>query len=128
MMGLSLYASRTVLLYLACLVVLLCPYSTGVTHWKLQDNAIVSPARAELSGAGGQQDDYAIPNLQLKDPEFAVLLRHSSAGKNGHGLRSSRSSCPVVVNLDSQQVSTSAQCNEKQRLTAPRNPDGSGVM
>lgn len=83
--------------------------TAGVTHWKLQDNAI-TPAATDLSGPTAQQDDVFAMSLPTTDPEFAVLLRHatkvpsgSSAMGNRGTLRSGSSrACPVVsVSLDS---------------------------
>lgn len=77
------------LLNTVCLCQVLFSVSVGVTHWKLQDNAIIVPASsAELSAK--HHEDYVIPNLQVRDPEFAVLLRHSGtkgSGKTGQGHR-----------------------------------------
>lgn len=124
------YIRTTMALYALCLMLLLFSKTTGVTHWKLHDNAIISPVSTEL--APGQQDDYMLSNIQIKDPEFAVLLRHSATkgGSKSTGGHRHRGSCPVIVNLGSQPASSSpgGQCNEKPRFPAPRNPDGSGVM
>ncbi len=133
---------RSVLLPTACLVLLSLSRSTGVTHWKLQDNAVIVPASTDLSD-GQQTEDYStiISNLQMRDPEFAVLLRHTKGAKAG-GIKPAtvprqRGACPVVVDLDSQpstktQTGSSGkkQCSsaERQRVSAPRNPDGSGIM
>ena len=84
--------------------------TAGVTHWKLQDNAITPAA----SGPAAQQDDLFAMSLPTTDPEFAVLLRHatkvpssSSAMGNRGTLRSGSNlrACPVVsVSLDSDAV------------------------
>jgi len=116
--------SRTTLLYLACLILLLSVKSTGVTHWKLQDGAI-APANTEM--ATTQQGDYFATEIQMTDPEFAVLLRHSTTRGMSPSRGSRRSSCPVMVNLPAPQV---GQCSERSKTAtvAPRNPDGSGPM
>lgn len=84
--------------------------TAGVTHWKLQDNAI-TPAATDLSCPTAQQDDLFAMSLPTTDPEFAVLLRHATKVPSGNGatgnrgtLRSSsnRAACPVAsISLDS---------------------------
>ena len=77
--------------------------TAGVTHWKLQDNAI-TPAATDLSGPTAQQDDLFAMSLPTTDPEFAVLLRHatklpsgsSAMGNRGTLRSSSNRACPVV--------------------------------
>ena len=100
---------------LVCLVQVVLVFSvsqtTGVTHWKLQDNAI-TPAATDLSEAS--TDDLFAMSLASSDPEFAVLLRHATkaspnpAGSTGNRGTSPRSgsprACPVVsISLDSTQ-------------------------
>ena len=119
--------SRTTLLYLACLILLLSTKSTGVTHWKLQNGAI-APANTEM--ATTQQGDYFATDIQMTDPEFAVLLRHSTTrgvSQSRGSQQRGRSSCPVMVNLPAPEV---GQCSERNKAptVAPRNPDGSGPM
>lgn len=84
--------------------------TAGVTHWKLQDNAI-TPAATDLSASGpAQQDDLFAMSLPSTDPEFAVLLRHATKVRSpvvgnrgkGPGRPGGRgAACPVVgVSLD----------------------------
>ena len=85
--------------------------TAGVTHWKLQDNAI-TPAATDLSGSAAQQDDLFAMSLPTTDPEFAVLLRHatkvpsgSATGNRGTVRSGSNRACPVVsITLDSGDV------------------------
>ena len=124
--------SRTVLCYSIGVILLLSSKSTGVTHWKLQDDAI-APASTELEAH--QQEEYYVASIQTNDPEFAVLLRHSTTrgvsrprGSHHRG----GPSCPVIVDLNSQPAHPVDHCAEKSELpaaaAAPRNPDGSGPM
>lgn len=130
---------RSVLLQATCLVLLSLSRTTGVTHWKLQDNAVIVPAGRGLSE---ESDDITamIPDLQMKDPEFALLLRHVTGTKAGGGKgavprQRAPGACPVVVDVDAPQSKAQSTKNGKkqcssdvQRTSAPRNPDGSGVM
>ena len=109
----------------SCLLLLLCyTRTTGVTHWKLEDNAII-PASTELASTQQPQEDLYAASVGLNDPEFAVLLRHSTkvpgcklAAHRGSG------SCPVVVDINSQR--NPKQCSSEK---SPRNTaDGSGSM
>ena len=93
---------------LICLVQSILVFSVsqtaGVTHWKLEDNAI-TPAATDLSAGGAAQDDLFAMSLPSTDPEFAVLLRHatklpSSTGNRGT-LRGGNRGCPVVsISMD----------------------------
>ena len=122
-------ATRTVLVHMVSLMLLALSRSTGVTHWKLQDNAIIVPATSEV-GAGSQEGEYVTPNIQIQDPEFAVLLSHTySKGQSKRSSHSQRGACPFVK-FKPQQASgcPKEQCAERPKCSAPRNPDGSGVM
>ena len=95
------------------------PRTAGVTHWKLQDNAI-TPAATDLSAGGqAQQDDLFAMSLSSTDPEFAVLLRHATkvpatgAGNRGTMRSGSPSprACPVVsITMDGEEVESRQGC------------------
>lgn len=102
-------SSLVIVCLLQSILIFTVSRTAGVTHWKLQDNAI-TPAATDLSGPTAQQDDLFAMSLPTTDPEFAVLLRHatkvpsgSSAMGNRGTLRSgSNRACPVAsVNLGS---------------------------
>lgn len=58
----------------------------GVTHWKLEDDSI-TPGKAE---------DVLAVNLADSDPEFAILVRHTTkmSGVSGGGNRKPR---PIIT-------------------------------
>ena len=123
-----LVGSRTILCYWICVTLLLSSKSTGVTHWKLQDDAI-APANPDLESH--QQEEYYVASIQTNDPEFAVLLRHSTTRgvSRPRGSHHRGSSCPVIVDLNSQPAQPVDRCSElPATAAAPRNPDGSGPM
>lgn len=91
--------------------------TAGVTHWKLQDNAI-TPAATDLSASGqAQHEDLFAMSLPTTDPEFAVLLRHATkAPATGAGNRgtvrsgSSPRACPVVsITMEGEEIESSRQ-------------------
>ena len=105
---------------LICLIQSLFVFSVsrtaGVTHWKLQDNAI-TPAATDLSASGqARHEDLFAMSLPTTDPEFAVLLRHATkgpatgvgAGNRGTG-RTPRA-CPVVsITMEGEEMEGSRQ-------------------
>lgn len=139
----SLRSSIATVWFVQCLLLFSSSQTVGVTHWKLQGNAI-TPLATDLSNTTPQQDDLFTIGLPTSDPEFSVLLRHATkvpGGSGSHGNRGSRqSSCPVVsirVNGDKQSASLRGQRQCQQRGTSsggqenvkrPRNPNGSGPM
>lgn len=142
-------------IFFPVLTALVLPPTTGVTHLKLQeDGTIVAPAETDMVPQDSHQEssggEYFIPSLQTTDPEFAVLLRHTSGlskartiaatgvGGGGGGAKErltmrqqpNAAGCPVVVTLNTQPANGQGgggQCVEKQ-FSPPRNPDGSGFM
>ena len=138
---LSLKCSITTVWFIQCLFLFSTSQTVGVTHWKLQGNAI-TPLATDLSSTTPQSDDLFSVHLSTTDPEFSVLLRHATKLPSGsYGNRGSRQpSCPVVsvrVNEDKQSNDLRGQRQCEQRGTSsggqenvkrPRNPDGSGPM
>ena len=118
---------------LACLVQSILVFSVsrtaGVTHWKLQDNAI-TPAATDLSEAS--TEDLFAMSLASTDPEFAVLLRHAtkdppgSMGNRGQLRRGSPRACPVVsISMDGSAHATGG-C--KQECTGSSSRDDKSTM
>ena len=105
---------------LTCLVQFLLVFSVsrtaGVTHWKLQDNAI-TPAATDLSASGqAQHEDLFAMSLPTTDPEFAVLLRHATkapstgTGMGNRGTGRTPRACPVVsISMEGEEVESSRQ-------------------
>lgn len=102
--------SAVVVCLIQSMLIFTASRTAGVTHWKLEDNAI-TPAATDLSAGSGpaaRQDDLFAMSLPSTDPEFAVLLRHatkpppgSSASGNRGTVKSGSRACPVVsISLD----------------------------
>ncbi len=67
----------------------------GVTHWKLEDNSIM-PLEASHSPGSGKIGDVFAVNLADSDPEFAILIRHTTKMNSGVGV-GNRKPRPIVT-------------------------------
>ena len=57
--------------------------TVGVTHWKLEENSIV-PASAGSEPGTGDDSEFVWSRISGEDPEFAVLMKRTTAGSS-HG-------------------------------------------
>lgn len=82
------WTTTALFVFVNCLLLSSVSRIVGVTHWKLQDDSITPIATdlPTLSGNQGlsDQDVFAV-NLADSDPEFAILLRHTTKLKSSGG-------------------------------------------
>lgn len=109
-------SSAALICLVQSLLVFYVSRTAGVTHWKLQDNAI-TPAATDLSASGqARHEDLFAMSLPTTDPEFAVLLRHATkapaagAGAGNRGTGRTPRACPVVsITMEGEEVESSRQ-------------------
>ena len=84
---LSLPQSKALVILLHTLLLSYVSNIAGVTHWKLQDDSITPLDTDHTPSSPGKSAEVLAVNLANTDPEFAILVRHTTKmrGVSGGG-------------------------------------------
>lgn len=97
----------------------------GVTHWKLQDNSITPLDTDPTPSNQGKAGDVFAVHLAESDPEFAILIRHTTrmpvVNGGGGGTRKQRPRVETNINRQKGGGQTKANCPV---LSVDLNSDG----